>query len=113
MAERLAEACRHPSHVFWPEPIGLLQEGLIDWQRRLGPRQITEAYLLALAATHGGRFVTFDQRIEWIWCPARLPPTSASSGPAERCSSVHQPGPGAIVGAFPFSLNARRRPARD
>ncbi len=72
MAERLAEACRHPSHVFWPEPIGLLQEGLIDWQRRLGPRQITEAYLLALAATHGGRFVTFDQRIELDLVPGAV-----------------------------------------
>jgi toxin-antitoxin system PIN domain toxin len=63
VAERLAEAFRHPSHVFWPEPISLLQEGLIHWQRVLGPRQITDAYLLALAVCHGGRFVTFDQRI--------------------------------------------------
>jgi len=63
VASRLAEACRHPSHAFWPEPISLLQEGLIDWQRLLGPRQITDAYLLALAVSHGGRFATFDQRI--------------------------------------------------
>ena len=63
VAERLAEACRHPSHAFWPEPISLLQEGLINWQRLLGPHQITDAYLLALAVTHGGRFVTFDQRV--------------------------------------------------
>ena len=63
VAERLAEACRHPSHAFWPEPISLLQQGLIDWQRLLGPRQISDAYLLALAVTHGGRFVTFDQRV--------------------------------------------------
>lgn len=63
VAERLEQACRHPSHVFWPEPISLLQEGLINWQRLLDPRQITDAYLLALAANHGGRFVTFDRRI--------------------------------------------------
>ena len=62
-AERLAEACRHPSHAFWPAPISLLQQGLIDWQRLLGPRQITDAYLLALAVSQGGRFATFDQRI--------------------------------------------------
>ena len=49
--------------AFWPKPISLLQEGLINWQRLLGPRQITDAYLLALAVTHGGRFVTFDQRV--------------------------------------------------
>jgi hypothetical protein len=23
VAERLEQACRHPSHVFWPEPISL------------------------------------------------------------------------------------------
>ncbi|MCP9804523.1 PIN domain-containing protein [Cyanobium sp. T1G-Tous] len=63
VAERLAEACRDPSHRFWPEPISLLEAGLIRWERLLGPRQITDAYLLALAAHHGGRFVSFDQRI--------------------------------------------------
>jgi uncharacterized protein len=63
VAERLSEACRHPGHAFWPAPISLLEEGLICWQRLLGPRQITDAYLLALAATHGGRLVTFDQRV--------------------------------------------------
>jgi uncharacterized protein len=26
-----------------------------------GPRQVTDAYLLALAMTHGGRFITFDR----------------------------------------------------
>jgi len=40
-----------------------MEEGLICWQRLLGPRQITDAYLLALAATREGRFVTFDQRV--------------------------------------------------
>lgn len=63
VAERLAAACRDPSHGFWPEPISLLEEGLIRWQRLLGPRQITDAYLLALAVHHGGRFVSFDKRI--------------------------------------------------
>jgi len=73
VAERLAEACQHPSHAFWTEPISLLQEGLIDWQRLLGPRQITDAYLLALASTHGGRFVTFDQRIRVDLVPGARP----------------------------------------
>ena len=63
VAARLAEACRHPSHLFWPAPINLLEEGLICWDNLLGPRQITDAYLLALAATRGGRFATFDQRV--------------------------------------------------
>jgi len=36
---------------------------LIDWQRLLGHRQVTDAYLLALAVRQQGRLVTFDQRI--------------------------------------------------
>ena len=70
VARRLAEACLHPSHAFWPEPVSPLQEGLIRWERLLGPRQITDAYLLALAATHGGRFASFDRRIEVDVVPA-------------------------------------------
>ena len=70
VAARLAEACRHPSHVFWPAPISLLEEGLICWDNLLGPRQITDAYLLALAATRGGRFATFDQRVGVAVVPA-------------------------------------------
>ena len=63
VAERLEEACNHASHIFWPEQISLLNKGLIRWERMLGPRQITDSYLLALAVAHGGRFVSFDQRI--------------------------------------------------
>ena len=63
VAARLEEACRHSSHAFWADPISLLQEGLIRWERLLGPRQITDAYLLALAASQDGCFASFDQRI--------------------------------------------------
>lgn len=41
----------------------MLEEGLIRWDRLLGERQITDAYLLALAVHHCGRFVSSDQRI--------------------------------------------------
>ena len=74
VAARLAESCYHPSHAFWPQQISLLQEGLIRWERILGPRQITDAYLLALAVAHGGRLVSFDQRIE----PQQVPGANAS-----------------------------------
>ena len=70
VASRLAEACAHGSHAFWPEPISLLQEGLIRWERLLGPRQITDAYLLALAVSHGGCFASFDQRLSLDLVPA-------------------------------------------
>lgn len=63
IAERFAEACAAPEHKFWPENISLVSDKLINWPRLLGHRQITDAYLLALAVQHKGRFVTFDQRL--------------------------------------------------
>jgi toxin-antitoxin system PIN domain toxin len=66
VAERLAEAAASPHHEFWPEDFSLLEPGLLDWPRILGHRQVTDAYLLALAVRHGGRFVSFDRRISPI-----------------------------------------------
>ncbi len=63
VAERLALACSASEHVFWAADVSLLAVGLIDWQRLLGHRQVTDAYLLALAVRQQGRLVTFDQRI--------------------------------------------------
>ncbi len=63
VAQRLAEAAADASHAFWPDRTSLLDAGRFDWQRILGPRQVTDAYLLALAVDHGGCFVSFDQRI--------------------------------------------------
>ncbi|OOG20799.1 VapC toxin family PIN domain ribonuclease [Thioalkalivibrio denitrificans] len=63
VAHRLAEACASPDHRFLPDDISLLGIGSIDWRHVLGHRQVTDTYLLALAAHHGVRFVTFDRRI--------------------------------------------------
>jgi toxin-antitoxin system PIN domain toxin len=63
VAERLAEAAASPHHEFWPADVSLLEAGVLDWPRILGHRQVTDAYLLALAVRHGGRFVSFDRRI--------------------------------------------------
>ncbi len=35
----------------------------IDTDRRHGPKQVTDAYLLALTAAHGGRFATVDRAV--------------------------------------------------
>lgn len=64
VAQRLAEAARGPAHAFWPDDVSLLDEGVLEWSRVLGHRQVTDSYLLALAVRHGGRFVTFDARID-------------------------------------------------
>jgi predicted nucleic acid-binding protein len=61
---RLGEAARGPAHAFWPDDVSLLDDGVLDWPRVLGHRQVTDNYLLALAVRHGGRFVTFDARID-------------------------------------------------
>lgn len=63
VAQRLAEAASDPGHEFWPDDVNLLDSGAVNWQRVLGHRQVTDAYLLALAVRHGGRLVTFDRRI--------------------------------------------------
>jgi uncharacterized protein len=52
----------HTDHEFWVEDISL-RENVFTTERILSSRQLTDIYLLALAAKHGGRLVTFDQNI--------------------------------------------------
>lgn len=59
----LGTATRTRHHEFWPCSVSLLDEKIIDRSRLHGPRQVTDAYLLALATVHGGRLVTFDQSV--------------------------------------------------
>ena len=63
VAERLAEATATADHEFWPDDVSLLGAGVMDWHRVIGPRQITDVYLLAIAVQRHGRFVTFDARV--------------------------------------------------
>ncbi|OYW53490.1 MAG: VapC toxin family PIN domain ribonuclease [Hyphomicrobium sp. 32-62-53] len=59
----LARAVARPDHTFWPDSISVLDGSLIDHSRVLGPRQLTDIYLLALAVHRGGRLVTIDRSI--------------------------------------------------
>ncbi len=59
----LRPACDSEHHEFWPCTPSLLDPRVIDGSRVHGPRQVTDAYLLALAVAHGGRFVTFDRSV--------------------------------------------------
>ena len=63
VAARLGRAMGDTSHAFWPDSISLLGPGVLRWDRVLNSRQITDAYLLALATANGGRLVTFDRGI--------------------------------------------------
>ena len=73
VAERLAEACSHPSHRFWNGGVSLIGPAGVNWQQLLGHRQVTDAYLLAVAGAEGGRFVRFDQRISADLVPQARP----------------------------------------
>jgi toxin-antitoxin system PIN domain toxin len=53
----------------WPEPtVGALSRDVADaLTRARGPRQVTDAYLVALAASKGGRVATFDGGMHAAW----------------------------------------------
>jgi toxin-antitoxin system PIN domain toxin len=61
--ELLVRACGSGHHAFWPCDLSLLDAQVVDRSRLHGPRQVRDAYLLALAAAHDGRFVTFDRSL--------------------------------------------------
>lgn len=50
---------------FWPDDLSILDDAHIDHTRLLGPRQLTDVYLLALAVKHGGRLVTLDHSLSF------------------------------------------------
>jgi toxin-antitoxin system PIN domain toxin len=59
----LCEATESDDHKFWPDDISLLDDQRILREGILGPKQLTDVYLLALAVKHGGRLVTFNRAI--------------------------------------------------
>lgn len=62
-ADLLRGARQGSDHEFWPCDGSALDQDFLDTSRIHGPRQLTDAYLLALATRFDGRFVTFDRRI--------------------------------------------------
>jgi uncharacterized protein len=65
-----SEACRRlermiqlTDHQFWLDDISVLDRTVINRDRLVGHRQITDAYLLALAVRRQGRLVTFDRAV--------------------------------------------------
>ena len=54
VAERLRTASATDHHHFWPDEVSLLNSGVVDWRRVVGPRQISDVYLLALAVARRG-----------------------------------------------------------
>lgn len=63
VAELLADLCADPCHEFWPDDVSLVDARRFNHAHVHGHRQLTDLYLLGLAVGHGGRLVTFDERI--------------------------------------------------
>ena len=59
----LAAQISQPGHEFWPDNVSIVDGQLFDRSRILGPNQITDVYLLALAVRNGGRLVTLNRAI--------------------------------------------------
>jgi toxin-antitoxin system PIN domain toxin len=53
-----------PGHQFWDDAISLTEDAIFKIQRTTTARQLTDAYLLGLAASRGDKLITLDQRID-------------------------------------------------
>ena len=63
ISQRLRQATHQEFHQFWSDEVSILEPAIVNWDLLIGPRQLTDIYLLALAVQNNGRFVTFDTRI--------------------------------------------------
>jgi hypothetical protein len=63
VAPLLSGLVRSRHHEFWPDDISLLDSARVDSQRLLSAARLTDTYLLALAAAHGGQLATLDMQL--------------------------------------------------
>jgi len=63
LISRLRTFATQTNHEFWPDDVSLRDGKIFAAERLHRSRQLTDLYLLALAAAHGGRLATFDQGI--------------------------------------------------
>ena len=59
----LAAQIVESDHAFWPDDISLVEMERFDRDRILGPKQLTDIYLVGLAVRYGGRLATLDRSI--------------------------------------------------
>jgi toxin-antitoxin system PIN domain toxin len=57
-------------HEFWPDELSLRDKSHFAAERIHGSRQVTDIYLLGLAASRGARLVSFDESIPLSAVPA-------------------------------------------
>lgn len=63
--EIFVEAIKHTKHEFIATNLDVVQSNIIDWRHLQGHRQLTDAYLLALAVHANAKLVTLDSRINF------------------------------------------------
>lgn len=63
LISRLQTYASQTNHEFWAADVTLRDAAAFASDRIHSSRQITDLYLLGLAAKHGGRLATFDQGI--------------------------------------------------
>jgi len=63
VAELMATFLAHPGHEFWPDDVTLMDRERVHAARLLDSAQVTDSYLLALAAAHNGKLATFDGQL--------------------------------------------------
>jgi uncharacterized protein len=56
----LGSICAHPKHQFIADDVDALE---LPWLAIQGHRQVTDAYLAALARKHGAKLATFDRAL--------------------------------------------------
>lgn len=60
---RLERSMQGGGHAFWADEVSLTDSTVFHRKHLIGPKQITDLYLLALAVRNAGRLVTFDRGI--------------------------------------------------
>jgi uncharacterized protein len=63
VAPLLARLRALPGHVFWTDDFSLVDSDLVDAARIATSAQVTDTYLLALAAAKNGQLATLDRRL--------------------------------------------------
>jgi hypothetical protein len=53
------------SYQFWPDDLSITDESAFQSALIAGTRQVTDVYLLGLAARHNGMLVSFDRSLAW------------------------------------------------
>jgi toxin-antitoxin system PIN domain toxin len=63
VADGLRALAEGLDHEFWADEVSLLDDTRVNFTRLHGHRQITDAYLLALALHRGGALASFDAAV--------------------------------------------------